>query len=103
MVEEEEGAESEQEGVAEASAEERAASWGVHVSHDRVRGRRWWFWRGYLSICEGGREIVHIPEMGFMYGQGKQGSGRGDDLRHGEHLIFQVGQSTSALVWHFDL
>ena len=38
MVEEEEGAESEKDGVVEADVEERAASRGVHVSHGRVGG-----------------------------------------------------------------
>ena len=38
VVEEEEGAESEQEGVVEAAAEERSAPRGIHVSHGWVEG-----------------------------------------------------------------
>ena len=38
VVEEEEGAESEKDGVVEADVEERAASRGVHDSHGRVGG-----------------------------------------------------------------
>ena len=63
VVEEEDSAESEQNGVSKASAEERVASCRIHVSHGWWEVKEMWvLGRGCLSLVNGS---FHIPAMAF--------------------------------------